>query len=74
MLGGRICKRRSPMKKSPVFLETHTQRVNTRSQLLQYNLNVHITPVKLHTFNRNIPELCMKYKKGVLEGCITSDP
>ena len=44
-----------------------TQTINTRCKLLQYKwlLRTYITPVKLHHFNTNIPDSCIKCAEEV---------
>ena len=55
-----------------------TQSVNTHSILLQYKWlsRRHITPVKLHHFNPNIPDTCIKcsHQKGSLFDCMWRCP
>lgn len=43
-------------------LLAQTQTINTRFRLLQYKwlFRTYITPVKLHHFNSNIPDVCVK--------------
>ena len=54
------------------------QSVNTHSILLQYKWlsREYITPVKLHHFSPNIPDICIKcgQQKGSLFHCIWSCP
>lgn len=44
--------------------EAQVQTANTSLKLLQYNwlMRTYLTPVKLHRFNANIPDLCFKCK------------
>ncbi len=44
-----------------------TQTIDTRCKLLQYKwlLRTYITPVKLHHFNANIPDNCIKCNEGI---------
>uniref|UniRef100_A0A3B3YM34 Reverse transcriptase domain-containing protein n=1 Tax=Poecilia mexicana TaxID=48701 RepID=A0A3B3YM34_9TELE len=50
------------------------QTINTRFRLLQYKwlFRTYITPVKLHHFNSNIPDICVKCNidKGTLFHCM----
>lgn len=55
-------------------LLAQTQTINTRCKLLQYKwlLRTYITPVKLHHFNPNIPDYCIKCMEevGTLLHCL----
>ncbi len=55
-------------------LLAQTYSVNTRYRLLQYKwlMWTYITPVKLHKFNPNIPDSCLKCKQenGTLYHCV----
>ena len=55
-----------------------TQSINTNSKLLQYNWisRLYITPAKLHRFNSNIPDTCVKCndQKGTLFHCMWECP
>lgn len=57
---------------SCLFAQTYS--VNTRCRLLQYKwlMRTYITPVKLHKFNPNIPDSCLKCKQdiGTLYHCM----
>ena len=59
---------------SEACTEAQTQTVNTSLKLLQYKwlMRVYITPVKLHKFNDNIPDTCIKCdeSRGTLFHCI----
>lgn len=48
--------------------EAQVQTANTSLKLLQYNwlMRTYLTPVKLHRFNANIPDLC--FKCNLLQG------
>lgn len=50
-----------------VCAEAHSQTVNTRLKLLQFNwlMRTYITPVKLHKFNSNIPDTCIKCEQAI---------
>ena len=52
---------------------THSQTASTRLRLLQYNwlMRTYVTPVKLHQFNNDIPDVCVKCNsKGTLLHCM----
>lgn len=57
-----------------ICAEAHRQTTNTRLRLLQYNwlMRTYITPAKLHQFNNNIPDICIKCEqsKGTLLHCM----
>ncbi len=44
-----------------------SESINTRCRLLQYKwlFRTYITPVKLHHFNPNIPDICTKCNNGI---------
>ena len=58
---------------SEAFSSVKTQSVNTYSILLQYKWlsRQYITPIRLHHFNPNIPDTCIKcsHQKGSLFHC-----
>ncbi len=51
-----------------IGLNAQTQTLNSRLRILQYNwvMRTYITPIRLNTFNPNIPDLC--FKCGKLRG------
>lgn len=59
---------------SQACLLAQTQSINTNSKLLQFKWlsRLYITPVKLHHFNPNIPDTCLKCRdfKGTLFHCM----
>ena len=63
---------------SKACLLAQTQSINTNSKLLQYKwiTRLYITPAKLHHFNPNIPDTCVKCKdqKGTLFHCMWECP
>ena len=58
--------------------DAQTQTINTRYKLLQYKwlMRMYISPSKLHHFNPNIPDQCIKcnVEKGTLFHCLWKCP
>lgn len=73
-LGGNL----SSEEWSEACTSIHTQSANTNSKLLQYKwlTRQYITPVKLHHFNPNIPDTCIKCtsQRGSLFHCMWACP